>query len=348
MRTRTKVGLFSLASLVVATPLAAGCLFAAPRWSGPLSDHFDGEKFRTPGVPLRETTVGGFLKWQLNRQRGAWSPFRQEPPGARPPAEVTKGKLRVTFINHATTLVQLDGVNVLTDPIYSDRCSPVSFAGPKRVRPPGIRFEDLPRIDAVVISHNHYDHLDVATLKRVADTWPNVSIFVGLGVKAFLDKQRLPNVVELDWFGSQPLKGIEVMSVPNRHFSNRGIGDGDATLWTAWAFRGSQGYAYFAGDTAYGSHFKQVKEKLGAPRVAILPIGAFKPEWFMGPVHMTPKEAVTAARDLEAGISVPMHYGTFDLADDGENEPVAELEAALKQTPTPFAVLGFGEGRDIE
>jgi L-ascorbate metabolism protein UlaG (beta-lactamase superfamily) len=254
--------------------------------------------------------------------------------------------MRVTFINHATTLIQLDGVNVLTDPIYAERASPFDFAGPKRVRPPGIRFEDLPRIDVVVLSHNHYDHMNLATLRRIADTWPNVRFFAGLGNKAFLDSKGLPNVTELDWWDTREVGAITVHSVPNQHFSNRGVFDADGTLWSAWVFDGTQGRAYFGGDTGYGPHFKLVHEKLGAMRLAVVPIGAYRPEWFMSPVHMSPTESVQAVSDLEAGMAVPMHFGTFQLADDGETEPLDEL-AKLTAAGSPFVVLGFGEGRDV-
>jgi L-ascorbate metabolism protein UlaG (beta-lactamase superfamily) len=255
--------------------------------------------------------------------------------------------MRVTFINHATTLIQLDGVNVLTDPIYAERASPFDFVGPKRVRPPGIRFEDLPPIDAVVISHNHYDHLNVETLKRIADQWPRVRIFVGLGIKPFLESRGLIDVVELDWWEKRELGGITVRSVPNQHFSNRGLFDADGTLWTAWVLEGSAGRAYFGGDTGYGPHFAKVSQKLGPMRLAVVPIGAYRPEWFMSPVHMSPKQAVQAAVDLKASLAVPMHYGTFNLADDGETEPVEALDAALKELSAPFVVLGFGEGREV-
>ncbi len=213
-----------------------------------------------------------------------------------PPTRVGMGVLRVTFINHATTLLQLDSVNILTDPIYSDRASPVSFAGPHRVRPPGIRFEDLPPIDAVVLSHNHYDHMDVTTLRRLQHAFPHLKIFAGLGNKAFLEEQKLEQVSEMDWWQSTALGGttVTITSVPNQHFSNRGLLDQDRTLWTGWVLEGTNGRAYFGGDTAYGPHFKAVGDKLGPFRLAVLPIGAYMPEWFMSPVCWGPLSALAA------------------------------------------------------
>lgn len=330
--------------LVLASSIAGvGCALSAPTWQGPKSDHFDGEKFHSPGAAESARGLGAFLKWQTSRQRGTWRGYHDEPFGPAPPRRVGAGAMRVTFINHASTLFQLDGVNVLADPIYAERASPFQFAGPERVRPPGIRFEDLPPIDAIVLSHNHYDHMDVATLKRVQAAFPAVRVFAGLGNKAFLESKGLVNVTELDWWQAREVGGITITSVPNQHFSNRGLFDSDGTLWSAWVFQGTQGRAYFAGDTGDGPHFDLVGQKLGPFRVAVLPIGAYKPEWFMGPIHIGPAQAVAAAERLKAQVAVPIHYGTFDLADDGETEPLDELAKA----PGKFKVVGFGEGLDV-
>ena len=342
----TVVGTFVFLGL---TGVGVGChAFSAPVYRGPKSDHFNGEQFvnQEPREP-RMT----FLEWQRNRDPGPWTKWTDAPPGPPPPRRVAQGALRVTFVNHATTLLQLDGVNVLTDPIWSDRCSPVSFVGPKRVRPPGLRFEELPPIDAVILSHNHYDHMDVPTLKRLAERYPNARFFAGLGNKAFLDSKGLPHVTELDWWQEVQLTPeVKLVSTPSQHFSNRGLSDRDGTLWTSYVLQGPPGVTYFAGDTGYGKHFKQVREKFGPVKLAVLPIGAYKPEAFMEVVHVSPAEAVQASVDLEAKVSVPMHYGTFHLGDDGQEEPVTELRKALEARTEPkpdFWVLGFGEGRDV-
>jgi L-ascorbate metabolism protein UlaG (beta-lactamase superfamily) len=261
---------------------------------------------------------------------------------------VTGGAVRVTFVNHATALIQIDGLNILTDPIWSERASPLSFAGPKRVRPPGLRFEDLPPIDAVLVSHNHYDHMDVPTLARL---WRehHPRIFAGLGNAAFLAENGI-EATDLEWWQSVPLAaGVELTSVPTQHFSSRGTRDRDATLWTGFVVKGPAGAVYFGGDTGYGPHFRAVRERLGPMRAALLPIGAYLPRWFMGPVHLAPEEAVQAARDLAAGTAVAIHFGTFRLADDGQDQAPVDLARALAVrglSPEWFWVLGFGEGRD--
>lgn len=335
---------------VVAGGLLVGCLvFSGPRYRGPVSDHFDGKRFLNPGH-VEHASFFDLLRWMKERERGDWGPPRDEPPGPPPPAQVGGGDLRVTFVNHSTVLLQLDGRNILTDPIWSERCSPLSWVGPRRVRPPGIRFEDLPRIDAVVLSHNHYDHLDLPTLKRLAAAH-DPQFVTGLGVGALLTGEGLTRVRELDWWQADLLPGgLRVTAVPAQHFSSRGLCDRDATLWVGYVIQGSGGPVYFAGDTGWGPHFAEIRARFGPPRLALIPIGAFRPEWFMSRVHVSPGEALEAHRVLEASTSVGIHFGTFRLADDGEREPVEKLQAAVAAAGEPaprFWVLGFGEGREV-
>ncbi len=338
------VGALALAGGVVG---GVGCALSGPRYEGPPSDHFDGERFQN--MRKGGHGFGDFLRWQLERGKGPWT-SRATPPGPPPPAQVTGGALRVTFVNHATTLVQMDGVNVLTDPIWSERASPFSWAGPRRFRPPGLRFEDLPRVHAVVVSHNHYDHMDLATLKRLSDR-DGPQIFVGLGNRPLLEEAGIERVTELDWWQTARLSAaVEVVGVPSQHFSQRGLGDRDRTLWLGYVLRGPAGTAYFSGDTGAGPHFAEIRRRLGAPRLAILPIGAYRPEWFMELVHVSPEQAVEAHEALGARTSIGMHFGTFALADDGQDEPIAALEAALARRASArprFFTLGFGEGLQI-
>jgi L-ascorbate metabolism protein UlaG (beta-lactamase superfamily) len=325
---------------------ATACL-SGPRYRGPPSDHFDGKQFFNPSGARPHRSAGDLLQWQRTRQPGFWSEHPNARPGPRPPKRVGKGALRVTFINHATTLIQQDGMNILTDPIWAERASPFLPIGPKRVRPPGLKLTDLPPLDAVVISHNHYDHLDVQTLKTLQHGFPRLRIFAGLGNKAFLESEGLKNITELDWWQSAQLGAVTVTSVPTQHFSNRGLLDADFTLWTGYVITGAAGKTYFAGDTGFGPHFEQVGKKLGPFRCAILPIGAYRPEWFMSPIHVTPEQAAEAAKKLRAKVAIPIHYGTFALADDGEFEPIERLLAATNDDPDSWRVLDFGEGFDV-
>lgn len=325
-----------------------GCALSGPRYQGPKSDHFDGKQFHdrsdTPLKGLRDV-----LRWQLgHRERGQWHEVSDARPGEPPPRRVERGVLRVTFVNHATTLLQLDGVNFLCDPIWSERAAPFSFVGPKRVRPPGLKFEDLPPIDVVLVSHNHYDHLDLATLTRLAHAFPDVRFVVGLGNAPLLAGAGLKNVEEVDWWQTSRVAGVDIISVPMQHVSNRGWFDRNATLWTGYVVQSASGPVLFAGDTGFGPHYAEIAKRVGPLRLAVLPIGAYKPEWFMSSMHESPAEAVEAATLLRARVSVPVHYGTFDLADDGQYEAVDQLRAALKRPGAPpFWILDFGEGRDV-
>ncbi|HTW66905.1 MAG TPA: MBL fold metallo-hydrolase [Bryobacteraceae bacterium] len=313
------------------------------RWE---SDHFRDGRFFNPGVPPHRFSQ--LLKWIIRRKVGPWrtsfSLVAPPPPSAR----VNGGEVRATFVNHSTFLIQTEGQNILTDPIWSERASPVSFLGPKRHRPPGIAFDDLPAIDTVLISHNHYDHLDVPTLKKIqARDAP--AIFCPLGVARLLGEIGFQQIYELDWWQSQMRPGLRVHCVPAQHFSSRTPFDRNRTLWCGWMLEAAGGNLFFAGDTGFGHHFAAIRNKFEPIRLALLPIGAFKPEWFMGPVHMTPEQAVEACRILQAGTSIAMHFGTFALADDGETEPVDRLSKCLSTMHEPDLVwvLKEGEGRRI-
>lgn len=343
--------LLTLAAVAALGVTVGACVLAAPTYRGKSSDHFDGARFHD----AKSARAGALdlLRWQTSREAGVWPEWIDAAPGPAPARVVDEpGRMRVTFINHATTLVQMDGVNVLTDPIWAERASPFDWVGPRRVRPPGIRFEDLPPIDVVVISHNHYDHMNVATLQRLNDEH-HPRFITGLGNDVFLAENGVASTA-VDWGDVVAVKGLLVHSVANQHFSNRGIGDDDGTLWTAFVFEGkTAGRAYFAGDTGYGDHFKQAGARHPDLRLAILPIGAYKPEWFMGSVHVSPAQAVQGQKDLGAGVAMGMHWGTFPLADEGCDEPVSELNKALDREQQAsgvrpvFWALDFGEGRDV-
>ena len=318
-----------------------GYAFSAPRYRGPVSANFDGKRFHNI-APTEHAGPDAMIKWMANRDEGPWDEWR-DVARSKPPEVVDGEAIRITWVNHASMLIQTGGVNVLTDPIWSERCSPVSFAGPKRHHAPGIRFEDLPPIDAVVLSHNHYDHMDVPTLQRLArEQKPRV--IAGLGNGAFLGPKGIATT-ELDWWQSIELgDGIRIHAVPAQHFSSRGLADRDTNLWAGYVLETPHGPIYFAGDTGWGPHFEMIRERFGSPRVAILPIGAFRPVWFMHAVHISPEEAVRAAEVLGAEVTIPMHYYTFHLGDDGQDEPASVLEAALAKKPgVRFEVLKPGE-----
>jgi L-ascorbate metabolism protein UlaG (beta-lactamase superfamily) len=349
-RARVPLILAGLSAAAGATFVAVGCALSAPRFQGPESDHFDGKRFRNrEAVP---TDHRGLLHWLLHRERGPWEDWVDAAPGPRPPERVADGALRVTFVNHSTVLVQMDGVNVLTDPVWSERVSPFSSIGPKRHRPPGIRFEDLPPLDAILVSHNHYDHMDLATLRRLASREPDAPpVFVGLGNAALLERERVPRARDLDWWQSAPLPGgVTVTAVPARHFSSRSPFDSDRTLWCGFVVSGASGSYYFAGDTGWGSHFEEIGRRFPGLRLAMLPIGAYRPRWFMAPVHIDPDQAVRAQTALGAATGLAIHWGTFAQADDGEREPVEDLAIALaaRQEPRPrFLVLENGESAEV-
>lgn len=332
-------------------------MLAAPRYPGAISAHFDGEVFDN-SVPTKDKGLFDILRWQLSaRERGTWTDYRDVAPGVAPPQGVGRGELRVTFVNHATVLIQVDGVNILTDPIWSERASPFAFIGPKRVRPPGLRFEDLPPIHAVIVSHNHYDHMDIPTLRRLAAEH-KAPVFVGLGNRALLEREAVTGGVDLDWWQTVELKdGVRLTSVPVRHWTARATSDRRRTLWCGFVIETAAGNVYFAGDTGYGEHFAQARERFKSFRLALLPIGAYRPVWFMSDFHMSPQEAIRAHDDLQAATSVAVHFGTFPLADDGEQEAPDELRRLLKGRETAasgvssdgrrFVVLGFGESLDV-
>lgn len=243
-----------------------------------------------------------------------------------------KKNLSVTWIGHATVLIQMDGMNILTDPIWSERCSPVSFAGPKRYTKPGIKLEELPKIDIVVISHNHYDHMDSETLIQLEKKFKPV-FFAGLKNKSFLKNLGLSNIEELDWWESKKLGNLEIHFTPTQHFSGRGLFDKNTTLWGSYILKGTKNTIYFAGDTGYFYGFKEISQKFSSIDIAILPIGAYEPRWFMKEIHMNPEESFQAFLDLKANYFLPMHYLSFVLTDEALDEPLKKTEALFNSKP---------------
>ncbi len=289
--------------------------------------------------------LASVVRWLITRSRGPWPTHVEDVPVAPPLARVDDGSIRATVIGHATVLVQVGGLNILTDPVLSTRIGPVSWAGPRRVRPPAVPFDLIPAIDVVLLSHDHYDHLDRPTLRRLVAR-DNPRILTGLRVGA---KVPSINVVEMDWWDRQELAaGITATYVPAEHFSGRGAFDRDRSLWGGFVLQTPHGQVYFAGDTAAGFHFQAIRERFGPMTLSLIPIGAYAPRWFMERVHIDPDEALQASLTLASQTTLAIHFATFDLADDAYDAPTHALARAVSQlvgSPAggDFRVLPFGE-----
>lgn len=311
-----------------------GWIFSSPVYRGPVSDHFDGKKFINPGG-VQPAGFKDLIKWMRNRQQGEWKELKGVEFGPPPAQRIEGDSIVVTFINHSTFLIQTRGLNILTDPVWSERASPVSFSGPKRMRPPGIRLEDLPEIDIILLTHNHYDHLDIMTMKQLATEY-NPAIYCPLGVGKYLERKGIGSITEMDWWDEVKIDtGLTVLCTPAQHFSGRGMFDRDRTLWSGFALQTEKGSIYYSGDTGYGEFFYEIAERIAPVRVAFLPIGAYKPAWFMSPIHTSPADAVNIHQIINSPKSIGMHFGTFPLADDGMEDPVNDLKSAMDKDGIP-------------
>ena len=325
-----------------------GSCVAAPGHKGKPADNFDGTRFIN-STPMEQ---GAFdmvkLATGMLTQSARWPAWVEIEQQTVP--DIDSG-VAVTFINHSSFLVQIDGVNILTDPIFSERASPFTWAGPKRIHQPGIAIEDLPQIDVILISHNHYDHLDEYSLKAIAaqqETQP--LILAGLGNGLFFDELGLTNHTDLNWNQSHQHGGLTYTFTECRHRSGRGLGDQMKTLWGSFVIETAHGNIYFAGDTGYDEHFVKAGEKFEEFALSLLPIGAYEPRWFMAKVHMNPEEAVQAHLDLNSQLSVGIHYGTFQLTYEGVNQPLTDLKLALEDKQvedTDFWTMDIGETRIV-
>lgn len=313
------------------------------RADAPFPKHFDGKRFFNPGSPQ----VRGYfdvLRWKLTSLPESSPRFIDDVKSSKPPSQVDGAELRVTLVNHSTVLLQQNGLNILTDPIWSKRASPLQWIGPRRHRIPGVRFDDLPRIDIVLLSHNHYDHLDLTTLRLLAR--PAACQFVApIGLARWLESEGIRPVRELDWDESFAEAGATIHCVPALHFSSRTPFDRNRTLWCGFIIEIRGDLLYFAGDTAFGDHFAQIRAQFGAPRLALLPIGAYQPRWFMFSVHMSPEQAIRAHEILGPKTSIAIHHGTFQLTDESLETPRHTLiESGL---PASFLVLANGESASL-
>ncbi|HYW33773.1 MAG TPA: MBL fold metallo-hydrolase [Balneolaceae bacterium] len=339
------IWLLAIPAVLLVGLLVVDWQISAPGYKGPKSDHFNGRKFFNPDK-VRGRGLFDLAKWSFSSDRGEWSYFQEhEVDVGVPRQQPESSEMVVTFINHTTFLIQTDGVNILTDPIWSDRASPYTWIGPKRMRPPGVRFEDLPDIDLVLLSHNHYDHLDLPTVLRLKATHDPLFI-TPLGVDQYLKQHHITQTVDLDWWKQHIFNDeIEITGIPAQHFSGRGVFDRDQTLWCGYVLRTPNYTLYFAGDTAYGSFFTDIGEAFDID-LSIIPIGAYKPRWFMESIHVGPTEAVQIHQDVRSKYSLASHFGTFPLADEGMDEPPKDLLKALKKaglSSDVFRALNEGE-----
>ncbi|NCN41266.1 MBL fold metallo-hydrolase [bacterium] len=302
------------------------------------SEHFDGSKFFNPGAPSPKSFLD-VLKWQWTSEKKPW-PDRVELEPQPPPTSPNSGQASTTYINHATHLVQISGINFLTDPIFSNRASPFSWLGPKRVHPPAIELNDLPEIHFVVISHNHYDHMDVDSIRQLSER-NNPVFIVPLGNEKLIRAMGAKQVIELDWWQSHNIEksNVLVTLTPAHHWSARGLFDRNEALWGGYVIDSKSLKIFFAGDTGYSKIFSEIKDRLGPFDLSIIPIGAYEPRWFMKEHHVNPEEAVQIHIDLGSKISIGTHFGTFQLTDEGRDEPEQHLKEALLKRSLPLSIF---------
>ncbi len=311
-----------------------------------MSDHFKNNRFYNPTLKKQFNPGIPQLIRMFREPRAPWPRYvqaRKDPPILIPPGQ---GEIRITFVNHATFLIQLPGLNILTDPVWSSRASPFAWLGPKRVREPGISLDKLPPIDLILISHNHYDHLDVKTLKILNKRY-SPRVITALGDKSLIESLGFRKVDEMDWWEDVDInQETRITFTPAQHFSGRGLWDRYRSLWGSYFIEHGPRSVYYGADSGYSTHYADIRSRLGSPDISLLGIGAYSPNWFMQPIHMNPPEAVTAHQDLGSGISIGMHFGTFRLSAEAIDHPVTELKNALAKASLPpdcFIVLEEGE-----
>jgi L-ascorbate metabolism protein UlaG (beta-lactamase superfamily) len=315
--------------------------------SYPLSDHYDGKRFFNPKNP-QDHRFYDLIKFIVTRDKKVWPDRVENEPALNLSGPLFDNEVAVTFVNHATVLLQLNGYAILTDPVWSERVGPIPFIGPKRVRKPGIPFDQLPKIDIVLISHNHYDHLDLETLKKMIARFQPI-IFAPLGDKSLIQSLGAQHVHEMDWWDSIKVgRPLEITFAPTQHFSGRRLFSFDKSLWGSYVINVNGRKIYFGGDSGYSPHYKDIEHRYGPMDLSFLPIGSYEPRWFMKAVHMNPEENVLAHRDLQSRETIGIHFGTFQLSDERIGQPQIELAAALKKlsvAPDTFIVLKEGQTR---
>jgi L-ascorbate metabolism protein UlaG (beta-lactamase superfamily) len=318
----------------------------------PVSDHCDGERFTNPhavaGRSFREV-----WRWMRTRTRTAWPASIALRPQAAPPPRVERGQAAITFIGHATFLIRTASLVAITDPVFTAHAGPFGRFGPRRVRPPALSLAELPHVNVILLSHNHYDHLQPSSLRAL-----DAAVVTALGVRRHVpteggnDKRKRGasafrrKITELDWWQETRIGGATITAVPAQHFSARTPWDKNRTLWCGFVLQADGVAIYFAGDSGYSPQFAEIGVRFPGIDAALIPIGAYEPRWFMQPMHMNPDEAVRTHLDLKARLSIGMHFGTFQLTDEAIDEPLRALDrvrAAHGVASDAFRVLDFGE-----
>ena len=285
------------------------------------------ERFKNTNEEAKGKSFGEFLKWTFTNKT-------PEPIAIETSDEWESFSLDsenyLVWIGHATYLIKKDGLTILTDPVFSNRASPVRFVGPKRLIPPAIPIEKLPKIDVITVSHNHYDHLDMKSLKKIYKLNPEASFLVPTGDKRRLERAGIRNVTEFLWWEDIKINDAKFTFTPVQHWSARGLGDRNKSLWGGWFMQLKSESIYHAGDTGYSNDFIETRKRLGSPSLSLIPMGAYAPRWFMKTNHVNPEEAVQISLDLGSKQSFAMHWGTFPLTDEEVLEPPALLKKALE------------------
>lgn len=315
----------------------------------PTSDHYNSKKgiFYNPTLDKQSKKLSDILKWKFTTTAETWPDFVPVTHKPTLNSVIKENEANLTFINHSTFLIQLNGINIITDPVYSKRVSPISFIGPKRVHEPGIPFESLPPIQVVIISHNHYDHLDIETLKNLEKEFQPIFI-VPLGDEILLKKEGITNIIPLDWYQNFKIQDTEIIFTPTQHWSRRGLLDTNKSLWGSYIIRKGEKKIYFGGDAGYSKYYKDIYKRYGAMDLSLLPIGAYAPRWFMQDMHMDPEEAIWAHQDLKSRQSIGIHFGTFQLTNEAREEPTQKLQMHLKSqqiSQDDFLVLRPGQSQ---
>lgn len=301
-----------------------------------MSKHFDGRRFHNlEGDRGNEKGLTDLIKWRFSQTKKPWPVFLPEIASADLLQNIAHTEVNTTFINHATELIQLADLNILTDPVFSEHLTPFRWVGPKRARPMGLAWEKMPMIHVVLISHNHYDHLDLPSLIKIAKRDQPLFI-VPLGNAKLLRANDIENVIELDWWETHELNEDQMVTlVPARHWSSRFLFDHCRSLWGGYVIQSYALKLYFAGDTGFGGHFNMIYNRFGNMDLSFLPIGSYEPRWFMQANHINPEEAVRVHQILRSTRSVAMHFGTFQLSDEGIDEPIIDLQAAIEKYKIP-------------